>query len=75
MNDLGVDLHALRADFRDVRLWFVEFEEWTEAEADEIGQAIKSAVETPDLGYLAFWADWMARFADMARALMASTAA
>jgi len=68
MNDLGVDLHALRADFRTVREWFVECGEWTEAEADEIGQAIKAAVELPDLGMLAFWAEWMTYWASLARA-------
>lgn len=71
MVDLGVDMDRLRADYRLVRDWFVECGEWTDAEADEIGAGIKAAVDVPDLGELAFWAEWMARYAEMARAHLA----
>lgn len=67
MVDLGVDLDRLRADFRLVRDWCVEFGEWTDSESVEIGAAIKAAVDVPDFCELAFWAAWMARYAEMAR--------
>lgn len=64
----GIDLDVLRADFRLVRAWFVEFDEWTEDQADEVAWGIKAAVEDDTSGELAFWAEWMARMAEAARA-------
>lgn len=68
MVDLGVDMDRLRADYRLVRDWCVECGEWTDADADEIGAGIKAAVDAPDFGELAFWAEWMAMYAEIARA-------
>ena len=59
-------LQALRADFATVRAWMVEYEEWTPAQADEIGQGIRAAVEANDLGDLAFWRAWMANMSQIA---------
>jgi hypothetical protein len=42
--------------------------EWTADEGDEIGQAIKLAIDPPDLGYLAWWAEWLSGWADVVKA-------
>ena len=57
-----------RADFVAVRTWMVKYEEWTADDATEIGVGIAAAVKVSDAGELAFWSEWMARFAEMARA-------
>ena len=61
-------LRVLRADFATVRAWMVKYEEWTQADAGEVGAAIAQAVKANDVGELAFWSEWMARFAEMAHA-------
>jgi hypothetical protein len=53
----------LRAGFRIVRAWMVDCGEWSPSEADEIGRAIKAAIDEQDAGYLAWWAEWMAFWA------------
>ncbi len=63
-----MDLDTLRSDFVVVRAWMVKYEEWTPDEAAEIGAGIAEAVKAGDSGELAFWAEWMARFAECARA-------
>lgn len=63
-----MDLDKLRSDFVAVRAWMVKYEEWTSDEAAEIGAGIAAAVNAGDAGELAFWSEWMARFAEMARA-------
>lgn len=64
----SVDLDVLRADYRLVRDWFVKYGEWAVAEGDEVGLAIAAAVKAGEMGELAFWSWWMARYAEMARA-------
>jgi hypothetical protein len=62
------DLDTLRADYLTVRAWMVKCEEWTADEAAEIGTAIADAVQRQDAGELAFWGEWMARYALVAKA-------
>lgn len=62
-----VDLARLRDDFREVLGWCINCGEWTEAEAAEIGQGIKAAVDAQNLGELAFWAEWMGKYEEMVR--------
>jgi len=62
------NIDSLRADYLAVRAWMVLYGEWTADEATEIGAAIADAVQRQDAGELAFWGEWMARFAVMARA-------
>lgn len=71
MSDIG----KLRQDFAAVRAWMVEVGEWTEAQAAEIGQAIKDAVAEADAGYLAFWAAWFDFFAEVVIRVRAELAA
>jgi hypothetical protein len=62
------EVDVLRADFRTVRDWMVRYGEWTVDQGSEIGAAIADAVQRRDTGEPAFWGDWMARYAVMARA-------
>lgn len=62
-----MDLNTLRADFVTARDWLVQFDEWSAQDAEDIGAEIRAALVAQDDGYLAFWADWMARYAEMAR--------
>jgi len=71
MNDLGVMVNVLRADFRTVAAWCLECGEWCDADVEEIGLAIKAAIDLPDHGEVAFWSAWMARYAESARASVA----
>lgn len=59
-------IEKLRADFALVRGWMVACEEWTATDAAEIGAGIAAAVG--DSGELAFWCEWMARWAEIALA-------
>jgi hypothetical protein len=63
-----MDLDKLRSDFMAVRAWMVKYEEWTADEAAEVCAGIGAAVKDGDAGELAFWSDWMDRFAEMAKA-------
>lgn len=63
-----VDMHALRSNYLAVTAWMVECGEWTDAEADEIGAAIKQAVDQAEAGWLAWWAEWLARWAALVAA-------
>lgn len=65
------DVDKLRRDYMTVAGWLVDCGEWTGAESHEVGQAIKAALIQQDSGYLAFWAEWMDRYAGMARAIQA----
>jgi hypothetical protein len=67
MSDIDID--AMRTHFRTVRAWAVGCGEWSEAEADEIAQAIKQAMAEQDAGYLAWWAEWLATWAEVAETL------
>lgn len=69
------DVAQLRRNYLAVSAWMVECGEWTPAEADEIGLAIKSALDQQDTGYLAWWAEWMARWADVVASFVAHEAA
>ncbi len=64
-----INLDNLRKDYRTVRTWAVDCGEWTAEQADEIAQAIKTAIAEQDTGYLAWWADWMATWAVIAETL------
>lgn len=66
-----IDVETLRRDYMAVSVWLVDCGEWTGAESHEVGQAIKTALDQQDSGYLAFWADWLDRYASMARAYQA----
>lgn len=70
-----IDVHKLRRDYMAVSAWMVDCGEWTAAEADEVGQAIKAAKDGNDSGYLAWWAEWMARWAEVVAAFAAYDAA
>lgn len=63
-----VKVENLRRDYMLVAGWMVRYEEWTGQDAQDIGAEIKAALAAKDEGYLAFWADWMARYAEMAQA-------
>lgn len=60
-------LQALRADFALVRAWMVEYEEWSVAQAAEVGAYIGEVVKEGEAGELVFWAGWMANMATVAR--------
>lgn len=62
-----VNVENLRRDYMLVASWMVRYEEWTGQEAQEIGAEIKAALAAKDEGYLAFWAEWFERYAEMAR--------
>ena len=63
-----MDLDKLRSDFVTVRAWMVKYEEWSAEDAADVGAGIGAAVKDGDAGELAFWSEWMARFAEMAQA-------
>lgn len=63
-----MDLDKLRTDFVAVRAWMVKYEEWSAEEAAEVGAGIGAAVRDGDAGELAFWSEWMAGYAEMAKA-------
>jgi hypothetical protein len=58
-----IDVPKLRRDYLAVSAWMLACGEWSAAESDEIGLAIKHALDDGDSGYLAFWADWLASMA------------
>lgn len=62
------NIDVLRADYLIVRAWMVRFGEWSAAEASEIGAAIADVVQRQDAGEMAFWGEWMARYAVIASA-------
>jgi hypothetical protein len=63
------DLETLRRDFSDTRSMMVGYEEWTPAQALEVGNGIAAAVKSNDAGELRFWCEWFAIRGDAARAL------
>lgn len=63
-----IDVEKLRRDYMAVAGWLVDCGEWTGAESHEVGQAIKTALDQQESGYLAYWAEWMAYWAGLARA-------
>jgi hypothetical protein len=65
---MSYELDALRADFRTAAAWCLDCGEWSDEDVAEIGQAIKAAIDAQDLGEVAFWCEFMARYAVMARA-------
>jgi hypothetical protein len=68
----GVNIEAMRAAYRTVRKWGVSCGEWSESEADEMGLAIKQAIADQDAGYLAWWAEWLSTWAEVAELLTRS---
>lgn len=62
-----IDVEKLRRDYMTAATWLVDCGEWTVAESHEVGLAIKTALYQQDTGYLAFWAEWLAGYAELAR--------
>ena len=62
------DIAVLRVDFAAVRAFFVDCGEWTADQAAAIADDIGASVRADDLGMLAFWGEWFAHWADIARA-------
>ena len=69
-----MDINKLRSDFLLVRARMVDFEEWTGEQAAEIRAHIGDLVTTGEAEDLAFWAEWMANMADVARSHRAAMA-
>lgn len=65
---MSFELDTLRMDFRTAAAWCMDCGEWSEEDVAEIGQAIKAAIDANDLGEVAFWCEFMARYAECARA-------
>jgi hypothetical protein len=61
----------LRKDFADTRSMMLhpDIQEWTPAEASELGANIAAVIAANELGELAFWSDWFALRGNAARAL------
>jgi len=61
------DIKQLRLDYTAVKAWMLDCGEWSPEQADEIGQAIKAALDGQEAGYLAWWAEWLSTWALVAR--------
>lgn len=71
----AIDIAALRADFVDVRAFYVESGEWTADQAAAIASDIADCAKTDDMAMLAFWCQWFAHWGGIARAYAQQRAA
>jgi hypothetical protein len=63
----AINIAALRSDFVSVRAFFLECGEWNADQAADIANDISASAKSDDMGMLAFWCAWFARWADIAR--------
>ena len=64
MEQSGVDLDSMRADYRLVRKWWRESEGWSEADLVEADECVKAAVDGGDAELIGCWANWLAGIAN-----------
>ena len=60
MNDV---IDRMRRDFGRVLAFRLALGEWSAADADEFGLAIRTAIDARDTALIASWADWCAALA------------
>jgi hypothetical protein len=63
------ELETLRRDFADTRSMMISFNEWTPAQAAEVGAGIADVVKSNDAGELRVWCAWFALRGEAARSL------
>lgn len=52
---MGIDIDALRTDYRQVRAWWARHDGWSKEDISEADQAISDAVARQDEQMLACW--------------------
>ena len=63
MSQGAVDVEKLRADYRTVARGLMQSDGWSAEEVDEMGAAIKRAIEAGEAEILVCWANWLASLA------------
>lgn len=66
-----VDLDSMRADYRLVRKWWRERDDWSEADLLDADAAVKAAVDGGDVELITCWANWLAGLAKEIRDMAA----